>query len=117
MVPVLLFVSGLDHRAAHPRNGTVSARAKMLPENPQPGIVGRRCTSAPDRTAAGYAGAPRARRCGRGSCLRGRGSHPRGGGMMDLLWTPAEPNAPAANFARVADLPDSVVFRFTVCEW
>ena len=86
MVPVLLFVSGLDHRAAHPRNGTVSARAKMLPENPQPGIVGR-------------------------SCRWGRFA------LDPLAWTPAEPNAPAANFARVADLPDSVVFRFTVCEW
>ena len=28
----------------------------------------------------------------------------------------AEPGTPAANFARVADLPDSVVFRFTACE-
>ena len=36
---------------------------------------------------------------------------------LDLLaGTPAEPDAPAANFARVADLPDSVVFRFTACE-
>ena len=36
---------------------------------------------------------------------------------LDLLaGTPAEPGTPAANFARVADLPDSVVFRFTACE-
>ena len=36
---------------------------------------------------------------------------------LDLLaGTTAEPDAPAANFARVADLPDSVVFRFTACE-
>ena len=36
---------------------------------------------------------------------------------LDLLaGIPAEPGTPAANFARVADLPDSVVFRFTACE-
>ena len=36
---------------------------------------------------------------------------------LDLLaGTPAEPDAPAANFARVADLPDGVVFRFIACE-
>ena len=36
---------------------------------------------------------------------------------LDLLaGVPAEPGTPAANFARVADLPDSVVFRFTACE-
>ena len=36
---------------------------------------------------------------------------------LDLLaGAPAEPATPAANFARVADLPDSVVFRFTACE-
>ena len=36
---------------------------------------------------------------------------------LDLLaGTPAEPGTPAANFARVADLSDSVVFRFTACE-
>ena len=28
----------------------------------------------------------------------------------------AEPGTPAANFLRVADLPDSVVFRFTACD-
>ena len=36
---------------------------------------------------------------------------------LDLLaGSPTEPGTPAANFARVADLPDSVVFRFTACE-
>ena len=36
---------------------------------------------------------------------------------LDLLAeAPAEPGTPAANFSRVADLPDSVVFRFTACE-
>ena len=36
---------------------------------------------------------------------------------LDLLaGSPAEPGTPAANFARVDDLPDSVVFRFTACE-
>ena len=36
---------------------------------------------------------------------------------FDLLAeAPAEPGTPAANFSRVADLPDSVVFRFTACE-
>ena len=36
---------------------------------------------------------------------------------LDLLaGIPSEPGTPAANFARVADLPDSVVFRFTACE-
>ena len=36
---------------------------------------------------------------------------------LDLLaGVPAEPGTPAANFARVADLPDGVVFRFTACE-
>ena len=36
---------------------------------------------------------------------------------LDLLaGSPAEPGTPAANFARVIDLPDSVVFRFTACE-
>ena len=36
---------------------------------------------------------------------------------LDLLaGTPAEPDAQAANFARVADLPDSIVFRFIACE-
>ena len=36
---------------------------------------------------------------------------------LDLVaGSPAEPGTPAANFARVADLPDSVVFRFTACE-
>ena len=36
---------------------------------------------------------------------------------LDLLaGIPAEPGTPAANFARVADLPDGVVFRFTACE-
>ena len=36
---------------------------------------------------------------------------------LDLLaGTPAEPGTPAANFARVADLSDSIVFRFTACE-
>lgn len=35
---------------------------------------------------------------------------------LDLLaGVPAEPGTPAANFTRVADLPDSVVFRFTAC--
>ena len=44
---------------------------------------------------------------------------PRGWGRfaLDLLAeVPAEPGTPAANFSRVADLPDSVVFRFTACE-
>ena len=36
---------------------------------------------------------------------------------LDLVaGSPAEPGTPAANFAMVADLPDSVVFRFTACE-
>ena len=36
---------------------------------------------------------------------------------LDLLaGSPTEPGTPAANFARVADLPDSVVFRFIACE-
>ena len=36
---------------------------------------------------------------------------------LDLLAeAPAEPGTPAASFSRVADLPDSVVFRFTACE-
>ena len=36
---------------------------------------------------------------------------------LDLLaGGPAEPGTPAANFSRVAELPDSVVFRFTACE-
>ena len=36
---------------------------------------------------------------------------------LDLLaGTPTEPGTPAASFSRVADLPDSVVFRFTACE-
>ena len=36
---------------------------------------------------------------------------------LDLLaGAPAEPGTPAASFSRVADLPDSVVFRFTACE-
>ena len=36
---------------------------------------------------------------------------------LDLLaGAPAEPGTPAANFSRVANLPDSVVFRFTACE-
>ena len=36
---------------------------------------------------------------------------------LDLVAeAPAEPGTPAANFSRVADLPDSVVFRFTACE-
>ena len=36
---------------------------------------------------------------------------------LDLLaGAPAESGTPAANFSRVADLPDSVVFRFTGCE-
>ena len=36
---------------------------------------------------------------------------------LDLLaGRPAEPGTPAANFTRVADLPDSVVFRYTGCE-
>ena len=36
---------------------------------------------------------------------------------LDLLAeAPAEPGTPAANFSRVADLPDSIVFRFTACE-
>ena len=36
---------------------------------------------------------------------------------LDLLaGSPAEPGTPAANFTRVADLPDGVVFRFTGCE-
>ena len=36
---------------------------------------------------------------------------------LDLLaGSPAVPGTPAANFARVDDLPDSVVFRFTACE-
>ena len=36
---------------------------------------------------------------------------------LDLLaGNPAEPGTPAASFARVDDLPDSVVFRFTACE-
>ncbi len=36
---------------------------------------------------------------------------------LDLLaGSPTEPGTPAANFARVIDLPDSVVFRFTACE-
>ena len=36
---------------------------------------------------------------------------------LDLLAeAPAEPGTPAANFSRVADLSDSVVFRFTACE-
>ena len=36
---------------------------------------------------------------------------------LDLLaGIPAEPGTPAANFARVADLTDGVVFRFTACE-
>lgn len=35
---------------------------------------------------------------------------------LDLLaGVPADPEAPAASFTRVADLPDSVVFRFTAC--
>ena len=35
---------------------------------------------------------------------------------LDLVaGAPAEPGTPAANFTRVADLPDSVVFRFTAC--
>ena len=35
---------------------------------------------------------------------------------LDLLaGSPAEPGTPAANFARVADLPDTIVFRFTGC--
>ena len=33
-----------------------------------------------------------------------------------LAEAPAEPGTPAASFSRVADLPDSVVFRFTACE-
>ena len=44
---------------------------------------------------------------------------PRGWGRfaLDLLAeVPAEPGTPAANFSRIADLPDSVVFRFTACE-
>ena len=36
---------------------------------------------------------------------------------LDLLaGAPAEPGTPAANFSSAADLPDSVVFRFTACE-
>ena len=36
---------------------------------------------------------------------------------LDLLaGAPTEPGTPAANFSRVADLPDSVVFGFTACE-
>ena len=36
---------------------------------------------------------------------------------LDLLaGSPTELGTPAANFARVADLPDSVVFRFIACE-
>ena len=36
---------------------------------------------------------------------------------LDLLaGSPAEPGTPAASFARVDDLPDAVVFRFTACE-
>ena len=33
-----------------------------------------------------------------------------------LAGVPAEPGTPAVNFSRAADLPDSVVFRFTACE-
>ncbi len=35
---------------------------------------------------------------------------------LDLVaGVPAEPGTPAANFARVADLPDSVIYRFSAC--
>ena len=44
---------------------------------------------------------------------------PRGWGQFALdlaAGAPVQPGTPAANFLRVADLPESVIFRFTGCE-
>ena len=59
-------------------------------------------------------------RCGRYDnqyLILSRLRRPWGQFALDLVaGNPAEPSAPAGNFARVAELRDSVVFRFRACE-